>query len=156
MDKLERTNQWLLFATNIGVIVGLVILIIEISQNTVAIENQVDVAVFSQGPADLIIENPDLAELWVRSASEPWDSFSAIEQERIGTLWGLVLDSAELQYRLRTRSGEMLDADNIVFPERILSRDSFRDWWLTAQEGGAYPPEFVRFFNSYLSDRGDQ
>ena len=154
MDKLERTNQWLLFATNVGVIVGLVILIIEIGQNTTAIENQIDVAVFSQGSAGYIIENPDLAELWVRSASEAWDSFSPVEKARIGTIWGFILDSAELQFRLRKRSGEMLNADNIVFPERILSRPSFRAWWKQAQEGGAYPPEFVRFFNSYLSERG--
>ena len=153
MDKLKRTNQWLTFAASIGVIVGLVVLIFEINQNTIAIENQVDVAVFSLGPIGYLIEHRDLAELSVRSKSEPWDSFSMVEQERMGFLWGSFLDSAELQYRLRQRGGEMLNADNIAFPEALLSQDAFTTWWEQAQMGGAYPPEFVNFFNSYLSER---
>ena len=156
MSKIEHANQWLTFATNIGVLAGLVILIIEINQNTTAIENQVDVAIFSDAPVRYVVEHPELAELQVRSESEAWDSFSEVEQEQLMNLWALSLDSAELQYKLRQRSGERLTADNIVFPERLLSRDSFRTFWRTvASRGGSYPPDFIDYFESYMSERGD-
>lgn len=153
MNKLEHTNQWLTLATNVGVIVGLVVLILEINQNTTAIENEIDAAIWANSNSGLlIVEDPELAKLSVRAKSEPWESFSPIEQERIGILWGYALDSAELQYRLRNRGGEQLNADNIVFPARLLSQDSFGAFWEQAQQTGAYPPDFVMFFNSYVSE----
>jgi hypothetical protein len=154
LDKLEHTNQWLTLATNIGVIVGLVVLILEINQNTTAIENEIDASIWANSNAGLlIVDNPELAQLSVRAKTEPWESFSPIEQERIGTLWGYALDSAELQYRLRNRGGERLNADNIVFPTRLLSQDSFGAFWTQAQQSGAYPSDFVMFFNSYVSEQ---
>lgn len=155
LNKLERANQWIMMATNVGVILGLAVLILEISQNTTAIENQIDAAVWSNSSGGyLVVENPELAELWVRAKTEPWDSFSLVEQERIGILWGYAVDSAELQFRLRNRSGENLNADNIVFPERILSQASFRTLWDQVQNTGVYPPDFVSFFDAYISERG--
>lgn len=103
MKTLERVNQWVALATNLGVIAGLVFPIIEIRQNTAALENQIDVAVFADAPIRLLAELPDLAELHVRSESEAWESFSPGEQERLGALWALSIDSAELQFRLRQR-----------------------------------------------------
>lgn len=153
MDKIDRANQWFTLITNIGVMAGLFFLIIEVSQNTVAIENQVDVAVYGDAPIRLLVENPDLAELHVRSETESWEDFSAIEQERLGALWALSLDSAELQYRLRRRSDEPLTAENIAFPQRLLSRDSFMTFWRESEQTGVLAPDFVSFFNSYLDER---
>jgi len=128
VDKLERTNHWLTLATNVGVLLGLVILIQEINQNTTAIENEIDSAIFLDGGAGglAIVENADLAELLVRSEAEAWGSFTPVEQQRLGGIWAYALDSAELQFRLRNRSSEKLTADNIVFPELMLSRHSFK------------------------------
>lgn len=152
MDRIERANQWFTLITNIGVMAGLIFLIIEVSQNTVAIENQIDVAVYSDAPIRLLVENPDLAELHVRSETEAWEGFSPVEQERLGALWALSLDSAELQFRLRRRGDEPLTAENIAFPQRLLSRDSFKAFWRESEKTGVLAPEFVTFFNSYLAE----
>jgi len=155
VNKLERANQWITIATNIGVILGLVVLIIEVNQNTTGMEDQIDAAIWSNSNGGfLIAENADLAALLVRTKTEPWDSFLPVEQERIGIMWGYAIDSAELQFRLRNRRGEKLNADNIVFPERFLSQGSFKTFWLQAQKTGVYPPDFVSFFNAYISERG--
>ncbi len=135
--------------------VGLIFLIIEVKQNTVAIENQIDVAVYTDAPISLLVENADLAELHVRSETEAWESFSPVEQERLGNLWALSIDSAELQFRLRRRGDEPLTADNIVFPERLLHRDSFKSFWREAEKSGALAPEFATFFNAYLAERSN-
>ncbi len=154
MDKLERMNQWLTLVTSLGVIAGLLVLIIEISQNTIAMQNQVDVEIWAQGTGGYLLENPELVELSVRAVSEPWDSFSPNEQFRMRILWSMTVDRAELQFRLRQRTGELLTSDNIVFPEQLLSQDSFKTWWEQTQRYN-YPPEFVDFFNSYSSERGN-
>lgn len=155
MERLERINQWITLATNVGVLLGLLFLIQEINQNTTAIENEIDTAIFSNAGAGglVIIENPDIAELLVRSETEAWDSFTPVERQRLGSLWAYALDSAELQYRLRKRGGEALNADNIVFPEAMLNRDSFESFWADVKETGVYPSEFVNFFNAYMADR---
>lgn len=152
MDRIERANQWFTLITNIGVMAGLIFLIIEVSQNTVAIENQIDVAVYSDAPIRLLVENPDLAELHVRSETEAWEDFSPVEQERLGALWALSLDSAELQFRLRRRGDEPLTAENIAFPQRLLSRDSFKAFWRESEKTGVLAPDFVTFFKSYLAE----
>lgn len=152
MNKLQHASQWVALVTNVAVVAGLVFLIIEISQNTVALENQIDVAVYADAPIVLLAEHPDLAELHVRSETEAWDSFSPVEQERLSALWALSLDSAELQFRLRQRGSEHLTAENMVFPQRLLNRDAFRTFWREAESSGVLDPEFVTFFNTYMME----
>ncbi|NIL93755.1 MAG: hypothetical protein GTO71_04800 [Woeseiaceae bacterium] len=155
MTKLKQANQWVSLATNVAVVAGLIVLIVEINQNTVALENQIDVAIYADAPIVMLAEHPDLAELHVRSESEAWDSFSPVEQERLSALWALSLDSAELQFRLRQRGSEQLTAENMVFPQRLLNRDSFRTFWREAEGSGVLDPEFVTFFNTYMMKFGN-
>ncbi len=155
MDRIARANQWFTLITNIGVMAGLIFLIIEISQNTVAIENQIDAAVYSDTTMRLLVEYPDLAELHVRSETEAWDDFSPVEKERLGALWALSLDSAELQYRLRRRGDEPLTPENIAFPQRLVSRDAFIAFWRESEKTGVLAPAFVTFFISYLAEKNN-
>jgi len=151
---VEKLNQWLALLTNVGVLAGLILLIIEVEQNTTAIENQIDTALL-ESPMNFLIEDPGLAALHVRTESEPWDSFTPVERERLTALWALSLDSAELQFRMRQRGSEPLTADNIAFPQRLLSRDAFASFWRESADTGVLQPEFVAFFNSYLEARGN-
>ncbi|MGI9264477.1 MAG: hypothetical protein ACR2QU_06090 [Gammaproteobacteria bacterium] len=44
---MERLNQWLALLTNVGVLIGLIVVIYEINQNTVALGNETDVAIYT-------------------------------------------------------------------------------------------------------------
>ena len=71
MSKFERTNKWIALLTNVGVLFGIFVLIYEIRQNTISIENQTDVAIQEIGhsSASLIVADPDLATIFLRSAT---------------------------------------------------------------------------------------
>lgn len=157
MQKLERVNQWTTLLTNVGVIVGIVLLILEINQNTVAIDNQIDVAVSSigTGHASMLVADAELAELFVRAESEAWDEFSPVEQFRIGLFWSMLIDRVHLQFSLFERRSQPLTVDNIVFPESLLSQVAFRTWYEEARHDTTYERDVIEFFDSYIAERGN-
>ena len=71
MSKIKRANQWIALLTNVGVLLGIFVLIYEIRQNTISIENQTDVAIFELGSsqASLFVMDAELAALLERSAT---------------------------------------------------------------------------------------
>jgi hypothetical protein len=147
---MERTNQWLSLLTNVGVLVGLGILIYEIDQNTLALSNETDVAIYSiaSNVSLLQAESSEIAELMVRSTTAEWDDFDAVEQVRLGGYWGTILDMAELQFRLYSRKGDTVD--NILFPEHLFKQNSFRGYWVSVRY--LYEEDFV----TYLEVKMDQ
>ena len=138
--------------TNIGVLLGVFILIFEIRQNTISIQNQTDVAIAEIGSsqASLFVMEPELAALSTRSATERWTDFSPVEQTRLGISWGLLVDRVCLQRNLFERIGEQLTRDNIVFPEVLIKRESFRTWWEEAKQDGTYSESEQEFFDAYI------
>ncbi len=152
MNKFERTNEWIALLTNVGVLLGIFVLIYEIRQNTISIKNQTDVAIqtIGHGHASLIVSDPDMSAMFMRSATVPWNSFSPLEQVRIGIFWSMLVDRVSLQRRLFERHGDRLTRENIVFPEQVIRSESFRAWWGEAKQDGTYPKHFQIFFDGYL------
>ena len=153
MSKFERTNEWIELLTNVGVLFGIFVLIYEIRQNTISIANQTDVAIQDLGhsnQASLIVADSDLAAIFLRSATEPWNSFSPVEQVRIGIFWSMLVDRVSLQRRLFERQGDRLQRENISFPEGVIKSESFRAWWEEAKRDGTYPKDFQEFFDAYV------
>ena len=147
---MERTNKWLNILTNVGVLVGLGLLIYEINQNTHALSNETDVAIYSiaSNVSLLQAESAEIAELMARSTTAEWDDFNTVEKVRLGGYWGTILDMAELQFRLYSRKGDAVD--NILFPEYLFRRKSFRVYWVSVRY--LYEEDFV----TYLEVKMDQ
>ena len=135
---------------NIGVIVGLGVLIYEVRQNTQALQNETDVAIYSAGSAQnsLLVQDPVLTELLMRAQNEDWSSLSPVERRQVSVWYYLLLDRLELQYRLYVRNAVDLDPETIVFPQRLLSNANFIAWWESSSF--SYQPDFVVFFDSLL------
>lgn len=152
MNKFELANQWIALLTNIGVLLGIFVLIYEIRQNTVSIENQTDVAVaeIASSQATLVVMDPDLAALVEQSTVKPWSEFSAVEQLRLGVFWGMLVDRVGLQRSLLERSGYQLTRDKVYFPETIVRNESFRAWWSMSKQDGTYSEAEQEFFDSYI------
>jgi hypothetical protein len=138
---------------NLGVLIGLVVLIFELGQNTSALLNETDVAIANIGSnqASLVVQYPELAELLVQAETEDWSSFSKIEQLRLGVFWSLLVDRLELQFRLFNRNDEVLFKDTIVFPVFFLKQNSFRSWWKSYK--ASYQSDFVIFFEALINNR---
>ncbi len=148
-------NRWLTLFTNIGVIIGLVLVFYEVHQNTLALDNSSDIAVWSIGTqsAGLVIESAEVAELLTRFQTEPWDNFNSVEQMRLNVLLGVLLDRFELQRNLYDSRGEELKRDDVLFPEFLVKLDTFKTWWKYQKEndGGITAP-FIEYFDAYIKE----
>ena len=151
--NIDTLNRWLTPATNVGVIIGLAFVVYEVRQNTVSLDNEADVAVWSIGAeqATLIVESAEVAELLAKAETEEWTSFSRVEQIRLEVLWGSLVDRLELQFRLWKRRGEELGLDSIVFPSQFFKLAIFRTWWSAQLD---YQPDFVEFFDALIAESG--
>lgn len=152
---MKRVNsiQIIGVLANLGVVVGLVVLIYEVNQNTTSLRNAADIAIASIGSnqASLVVEYPDFAEIWIRAKTQEWSSFSPVEQERLSVFWSMLVDRLELQFILYARNAEVLDHNKIIFPESLLYQATFRSWWKLNK--GTYHPDFVIFFENLMTDR---
>ncbi len=150
---MQKMNRWLTLVANLGVLAGLFILIYEVDQNTSALRNEADIAIWSiaAGQAMTVVEHPEVAGLLVRAETEALDSFSPVEQLRLRVFWGSLIDRLELQFQLADRYGELLDRDSIVFPERYFGFESFRAHWESGKS--VYHPKFIAYFEQLMVDR---
>jgi len=103
--NLDNFNKWLTLAANIGVIVGIVFLAIEIQQNTkVQLANsrqqilEADLSII-----DDLFENPDL----IVARSDP--NIDELDYERVRMYWVKLLRSREFAY-FQYRDGLMDEA----------------------------------------------
>ena len=144
--KSERVGLWLSLLANLGVLIGLFVLVVELRHNTFATQallHQENVS-FGRDNPELLIgdENKELAEIVFRGESDP-ESLSPIEFEKffLFTSW-----------RMAMWETQFLNFDTGLIGERIwLSTDGwfsallergpgYRRWWEAARRG--YDPEF--------------
>jgi hypothetical protein len=151
VSAMDRLNRWLTLLTNMGVLLGLVFVALEVQQNTRAMSNETDVAVYSLFAEHqrLVVEEPEVAELLVRSETQQYHEMSKSEQWVIGIYFGGLMDNTELQFRLYERSEETVE--NIAFPEQLFGFPAFKGWW--RQYSHLYQPDFVAFMDDLMSSR---
>ncbi len=144
---MEKSNQWLTLLTNLGVIAGLGLLVYEISQNTRALNNDIDVAIYSMAADNgrLLIESRELRDVLEQATTAELSEFSYAEKTILWGYWGNEVDRVELQFVLADNS----EPDNIVFAEADLQLKSFRAWWGEAKV--LYSPDFVTYFDELIA-----
>ena len=91
--KTGELNDWLGVVTNIGVIVGLILVAFEIRQNNIALEQEARVAEVEvydgirgawQNWEYAIIENSEVADIWMRgNAGEPLDRLEEFRYKQL-------------------------------------------------------------------------
>ena len=147
---MEKPNQWLSLFTNLGVIAGLVLLVYEISQNTQALNNDIDVAIYSMSADNsrLLVESEALRSVLEKAHSEEWDEFPFSEKTILWGYWGNEVDRVELQFRLFARNDA--EPDNIIFGESDLKLTSFRKWWGETKDW--YGSDFVVYFDELIEN----
>ncbi len=149
MRRIE-VGQLITILANVAVLVGLVALMLELRQNTQALRNEADVAIWSIGSqtAGLVADNREIAELLLATRTQELTEFSPIEQFRISLIFQMLVDRFELQFRLSERNGEMLQRVDWVFPEDILEQQSFKTWWQSNRH--IAHPDFRTYLDSFV------
>lgn len=108
--KLDRINRWMMLAANIGVLVGILFLIFELRQNTVASRQQA-ASNFQDSFSEIeffIAQNPEFAELL--EAGRSGEEISGSNKLRLTTFYGNVLrtwQNAHFQYLAGTLNREI-------------------------------------------------
>ena len=149
MRRIE-VGQLITILANGAVLVGLVALMLELRQNTQALRNEADVAIWSIGSqtASLVADNREIAELLLAARTQDLTEFSPIEQFRISLIFQMLVDRFELQFRLSERNGEMLQRVDWVFPEDMLEQQSFTTWWQSNRH--LTHPDFRTYLDSFV------
>ena len=108
--KLDRINRWMMLAANIGVLIGILFLVFELRQNTVA--SRVEAASnFQDTFSELeffIVQNPEFAELL--ESGRNGRPVSNVENFRLTVFYGNVLrtwQNAHFQFESGTLNKEI-------------------------------------------------
>jgi len=131
--NVDSTNRWLTLIANIGVIVGLIFLALEIRQNTEVARSAVDLEITMMG-TDFhmrVAENPALARAYFIGLRDP-DSLSEDERMQLHYLIPavfLLLEGAHKQYirGFLPEEGWMPYEGLIAY---LLENPLVRDWWV--------------------------
>ena len=144
----DRLNKWLTLGANLGVLVGLILLILEIDQNRQATQAQTrnDIAQGAIGVISLAIDNPNLADIIVRSnrgeelsESEEYMLFSRAEV--IFRYW----ENAHYQYRLGTYDEGEFTRHMVTMREIAWNTASLRQYW--CENAGIFSEEYEKAAN---------
>jgi len=85
--KLDKLNQWLILISNIGVLAGIIILTVEINQNTIVARSSARQAITEMVSARPMasVENRDVAELSLKIFND--EPLSELERLRVMSRW---------------------------------------------------------------------
>lgn len=146
MDR-NRLNEWLSIATNIAVVVGIIILAIEIRQNSVALRSNVLQSVSTESnPLNLAIAtDASVRETWVQGLREP-DSLTESQKLQLNATLHVWFNNAQNWY-YQMRSGVLdeaiADGHWTTMATMHSSFPGFRNYWET--RGYSYTPDFQDF-----------
>lgn len=148
--KASEINDWLGVLTNAGVIAGLVLVAYEIHQNNIALErdsrlSQIEVLdgvrAAWQNWEYAIIENEDVADIWMRGNSgEPLDALAEFRFQQLGREMFRLISQNYRQYT--TISGEPADWVVEQLIETAKDNPRLRDVFIGQLEQSAFVDPF--------------
>ena len=153
----DRLNRWLTLVANLGVIVGIVILAIEIRQNTATQELQMRMDRIS-GVMDPFFESPELLGVWAKVKAI--DGLEPVAQKYMDR-YQLTPEEAALWSRLVHRDWYVMQAQFITEgPSEDIERtiahyyDLYPDFRIVfeANEDSALSDEFIEYVDSIVGD----
>lgn len=147
MDKL---NQWMTLAANVGVLIGIIFLAYEIRQNTDAVHAQTREAILAAGQAELqaVRSDPDLIDSIVREGA-----LTVEEQVKLYTWLVPALKVREFSW-LQRESGVIDDAQwksELAVTQAILQPPRVRLWWDRVGHK-TVSDEFRKFIDSAIEE----
>jgi hypothetical protein len=140
MDS-DKINRWLTLAANVGVLIGLILLALEIRHSTQATQALLhqDILGYARDHNELLVsdENRDLANIVFRGESEP-ESLSAVELEKFILFTAYRMGAWESTFvhydegLLGERNWQLYDA---WYSALIHRGPGYKVWWDEARHG---------------------
>jgi len=147
--RLRRLNAWLTLAANVGVLVGIIFLVFELRQNTVAVRSAAASSLQSSySDIELVIAgNRDFADVLVKGrAAAPVD---VAEELRLMAFYRTVLrgwQNSQYQHLSGTLGQGLWEGEMGFFKETIGADRGLYDYW--ASNKALYSPAFNALLES--------
>jgi hypothetical protein len=135
----DRLNWFLTVAANIGVVVGLCFLAVELRQNTLSTQATLHMNLMSYGRehAELLISDDSLGDLVIRGEKDP-GSLTALEREKflLFTSWRMgVWETAYLNHREGVMGERYWNVWDPWYSEIVRGGPGYVFWWKQARHG---------------------
>jgi hypothetical protein len=147
----DRLNRWLTLGANLGVLVGILLLIIELDQNRESIRGQTrnDLAEGAISVISLAVENPHLADALVRSNNG--EEVTPAEAYMLASRAEAVLryfENVHYQYRIGTYDEGEFSRHMDTMKAVVTNTVSVRKYW--CQYGARFSATFEDAANAIL------
>ena len=149
----DRLSKWVTLLANVGVLIGIALLIFEIDQNRQAIRAQTrnDIAQGAIGVISLTAENPQLADIVVRS--NRGEDLSATEEYMLFSRAELIFryfENVHYQYRLGTYDEGEFAGHMVTMREVVTNTASLIEFW--CYNSSQFSDEYERAANEILGE----
>jgi hypothetical protein len=146
--NMNKLNQWLTLAANLGVIAGILFVAVEIQQNNELLEaearyNHKETRV---NGLSVFRSNPDLARIYIKR--ENGDTLTPEEQVQLDSLWDVVFVSWEWEF-LESKFGR-IDLPIEGWRGNMLA-PGVRERW--EERKNIFNEEFMNFMESNIIDK---
>ena len=150
--SLEKLNPWIALVANLGVLLGVVLLLVELHQNTEAIRNQTEYANASEWIA-LSREyslSPDMADIILRGdqGSENLSPEDAVRYFHYLAAYSLIAEASFHSITNNTYSYQLSASDRFVV--RLYSTPGGREFWNTSR--GAFSDDYTAYVDRLLAE----
>jgi hypothetical protein len=151
--KADNVNRWLTLSANIGVLIGILLLVFELAQNREMIRAQTrnDISQQLSARLGLMGSNSQVASVWRRA--NVGEELSVDEEAQYFLLFVANMrdwENIHYQYRNGMFDESEFDAERTAWRSLITNNRAFpRNWCRTRQN---YSPSFVAELESLLDD----
>lgn len=154
--NIERFNQWTTLASNMGVLFGIAILVIEINQNTIATESEVTWT-HTNAAYDIYytrVENPELLQLLLKMRSLSEDELQKLRDEQDFELsQARIMVGTEFGYWQSRYLTQTSAEERKILENHMRQNGSFPIYRFALENafGNFYHDEFLEFAKNILS-----
>jgi hypothetical protein len=153
----DRLNWFLTVAANVGVVLGLGFLAIEVRHNTLATQAtlHLDLVSYGRDNAEILVSDPELAAIVFRGEHDP-TSLSPLERERflLFTTWRITIwETAFLNHDAGLVSDRYWIGFDGWYSELVRSRPGYRYWWKESRHG--FEPSFQNHVKRILASQSE-
>ena len=152
--NLDNLNKWLALVANLAILVGIVLLVLEIQQNTRATNISSLDSTLSQYNhfRENIIRDREVAELWENGLAE--EELDGPDSIRFNMLVNELMFTIQAVY-LRMREAAITEdaaGTTRAVVETYMRYPGIHQWWLTNSQG-RFTKDFSKYVDDILDDR---
>ena len=155
--KITEIKELLSLLGNLGVVLGIIFLVVEIQQNTSMTESQTRDAITEKQMAfyELVLSDPLITQAWVNSLSEDWEPSEEIATERLRNEMVLrsefrMWENEWYQYEKGLFSAQEFEPRMNLW-RGFMCRDSYKWYWENRLRNN-HSPSFAQQIDSIITE----